>query len=216
MGRRLGVTAPGVAAILRNPIYTGWLVFDHTTVPGTAQKNGKQGRAKGIPRSPEEIIRIQVISERLISQEQFNAAQRILELKREAHRRERRKGEGWAMFNGFIFCDRCGSLMTPWRASANRDNAYYYCINRKKHKVCDQPFVRVDHLEPSIDRLLTGEVTSRAFAARVAMRLEQKGRDGRRAGRIERLVAEQIALDAKRNRLPELFTHRDILKDHKT
>lgn len=117
MARTMGVSAPGVAAILRHPIYTGWLVYDKNSLPAKSRADGRQGNSRYVARETNEVIRVKVIDEPLVSDEKFNAVQRILDVKREARRRDR--DNGWATFNGFIFCDRCGSLMTPWRTNKN-------------------------------------------------------------------------------------------------
>ena len=89
IGHALGLQPYNVKIYLRNPIYTGWRVIDERRDPSPGAKiygkNGRQGDRKRIKRTPDEIIRVQVIKEPLVSEADFNLVQRILGMKKSFH-----------------------------------------------------------------------------------------------------------------------------------
>jgi site-specific DNA recombinase len=184
--RMLGTTPPGAAAILRNPIYSGWMVY-------------QRGAHDAEP------LRVQVIDAPLISEEAFSMAQGILSRKRDAHRRNSEKG--WALYNGFVFCDRCGSIMSPARTKGRggkRRFGYYVCQGRRKRKACDQPAIPANVLEENIDTLLSEYLLSPEYVAHIARGLEDQS-DGSAAARLAELEQEKISTDAKRVRVLDLY-----------
>jgi hypothetical protein len=70
---------------LRNPIWTGWRVIDKKRDPSAAGRyhkaSGRRAGRRKISRGPDEIIRIRVIDQPLISDEDFQAVQKIMDLK---------------------------------------------------------------------------------------------------------------------------------------
>ncbi len=85
----VGVTPRGVHLILRNPIWTGWRVINKKRDTSAAGRyttaNGRQADRRKVARAPEEVIRVQVIKEPLISEADFKVVQRIMDLKQSKH-----------------------------------------------------------------------------------------------------------------------------------
>src|SRR5207247_2556005 len=105
-----------------NQIYAGWLVFDHKRDPSPQGKYGidadgrprfskKTGELirdrKRIARPEEDVIRVRVIDEPLVSEVDFARVQSIIARKAEISLRQRRK-VGHFTFNGFLWCSKCG------------------------------------------------------------------------------------------------------------
>lgn len=219
--RRTGLNDGELFKLLHNPIWKGWRIYEWKCDPTRrhVRADGRQGWSEKVRRSPDEIIRVQVIKEPLISEERWAYACRILDTKRECHRRER--GRGSSLYNGFLVCDLCGSPMIPvtkWGQGCR----YYLCRSRKEPKKyakdgsrCEHRYVRADELEAIIDRLLSTEVTSPQFIKRLAERMEANRKDGRIAAKVERLEAELRSVKTKRDRIVESFIDGVIARDQR-
>jgi DNA invertase Pin-like site-specific DNA recombinase len=168
VGRKVGIAPVSLREMMRNPIWTGWRVIDKKRDLSPSgkypTKNGRQGDRKKIKRAPDEVIRIKVIDEPLVSEDEFNQAQRIMEMKRTNFWRMN-SGPHRFTYNGFIVCSCQSLLYTKFR----RDD-YYVCKTR-----CGMPYQRRDILEPQLDRLLTNRLTKASFLKRnVLAPLEKK------------------------------------------
>lgn len=160
IGRAVGIAAFNLRNILRNPIYTGWRVIDQRRDPSPrAKKAGKDGRQADRPkiqRAPEEVIRVQVIKDPLVSESDFNRVQQILDLKRK-HFQRLNSGPHRFTYNGFLLCGDCRALLY----SRFRGDDYYTCKSR-----CGAPYQRRDTLDSLLDKLFTKRLTSPSFLKR--------------------------------------------------
>lgn len=117
VARFLGMSAVGVKYLIHNPIYKGWRIYERECGEIRPGKNGRQPKYRPLrKRGEDRIIRVEVIDEPLVSSEEWERACQLLDEKRDSSRRER-KG-GIASYNGFLYCDECGRLLTPIRGSA--------------------------------------------------------------------------------------------------
>src|SRR5262249_29885769 len=112
IARRLNLPRTTLRFILGNPIYTGWRVYDKRrdlTAAGYSEApDGRQGYRKKIKRDAEEIIRLKVM-EGLVTDETFEAAQRILNSRAARQWSIRTKNAPKYLFNGFLRCGACSS-----------------------------------------------------------------------------------------------------------
>ena len=195
LGRKVGIAPVSLREMMRNPIWTGWRVVDKKRDLSPAgkypTKNGRQGDRKKIKRAPDEIIRIKVIDEPLISEDEFNQAQRIMEMKRTNFWRMN-SGPHRFTYNGFLACSCQSLLYTKYR----RDD-YYVCKSR-----CGKPYQRRDILEPQLDRLFTNRLTKAPFLKRhVLAPLERKRPEGDAA----QLKLQLKGLSGKRQRILDTY-----------
>src|ERR1051325_6311987 len=193
IGRRVDIRAVNLRNILRNPIYTGWRVIDKKRDPSPrakrASKDGRQGDRPKIKRAPHEIIKVKVINDPLISEEDFNRVQRILDAKKERHWRQKEDEHHRWTYNGFLNCT-CGALVyTKYR----RDD-YYVCSRR-----CGVHYMRRDRLETDLDLLFTRRLTRTSFLKQIAAQLKTGDRTA--AAGMERVQAQLEALAGKRHRI---------------
>jgi len=206
---RTGISQVSIFDLLHNPIFKGWKVYDKKCDPAKrhTRADGRQGWSEKIPRSPEEIIRVQVIKEPLISPERWEAACRIMDIKRESHHRER--GGHGLFYNGFLFCDTCGAPMRTVAAKKHHSRVYYVCRNRKDPgkwgPKCSEPYMLGKTVDRQIDELLSRHVSSPDFAKRMARQLKMRGESKRDATKIARFEAELNALETKRSRVVDSF-----------
>lgn len=195
LAKQLDFEPYNLRIILRNSIYTGWRVIDKRRDPSPRAKkskaNGRQADRPKIKRAPEDVIRVQVIKEGLISVEQFNRVQRILDLKKQHHWRMNSNPHRFT-YNGFLLCGECRALL--YTKSRRRD--YYVCKER-----CGAPYQRRETLDPLLDRLFTKELTRLAFLKRIvrAMKQEEPRQD------TERLRGQLKSLDAKNQRILDAY-----------
>lgn len=194
IGIKVGLHAFNLRNVLRNPIYTGWRVIDKRRDPSPKAKkasaSGRQADRPKIQRAPEDVIRVKVIDEPLISESDFNQVQRILTQKRETFQRMNSNPHRFT-YNGFLLCGECKSLLyTKYR----RDD-YYVCKMK-----CGAPYQRRDRLEPKIDKLFTTYLTRPAFLKKIVKSLKKPQQDNSAA-----LQSQLKSLDAKRQRILDAY-----------
>jgi hypothetical protein len=164
--------------MLMNPIYSGWRIYDEKRDPSAlgyrARPDGRQGERRKIKRSPEEIIRVHVL-DGLVSEADFERVQRIIELKRRKHWRNRNDASHRYTYNGFLTCgDRgCGELV--YTHSSKYD--FYVCRSRHPRErrkraqlgfaPCTNRHMLRKNLEPKIDVLLGRKLIEREFLGRL-------------------------------------------------
>jgi hypothetical protein len=71
------------------------------------REGGRQGDRRKIKRSADEIIRVKVIDKGIISVEEFDKVQAIVEAKKQRHWKRRNQHEHKFTYNGFLTCATC-------------------------------------------------------------------------------------------------------------
>jgi DNA invertase Pin-like site-specific DNA recombinase len=217
----LGVSRGSARNILTNPIYTGWMVYSQKRDLSAAGKccraDGRQGGRRKIARAPDEIIRVQVIDEPLVSEATFASVQQLIQHKTEHHVRQRRK-IGQFTYNGFVWCARCGSRLYGWRSP--RERFYYVCATNRNRQsnggkgYCPETkYMDRDKFEPTVDRLFGEQLTERTFLRRIFD--YQMGQIGKHSSpaRMVRLQQNLERLEAKRQRLTDLYLDGGITRE---
>jgi len=205
LARLVGVTPRGMHLVLRNPIWTGWRVIDKkrdtSAVGRYPSVNGRQADRRKIYRSAEEVIRVKVIAEPLVSEEEFQAVQRIMDLKQAKHWRTRDDYEHRFTYNGFLTCAACGEPVHT--ALARRD--YYTCRGRRSRHACRTKYMARERLEPMLDTLFASELTHPRFVRRCVEELKRRTEETGSASRVQRLILDIRALNEKRARVIDGF-----------
>jgi DNA invertase Pin-like site-specific DNA recombinase len=201
----LGVTPRGMHIIMRNPIWTGWRVIDKKRDSSAGGRyssvNGRQADRRKIARAPEDVIRVKVIAEPLISDEDFQAAQRIMDLKQSKHWRTQPDVEHRFTYNGFLTCSSCGEVIHT--ALARRD--YYACKGRRSAHTCNTKYMGRERLESILDQLFAERLTTPQFLGNCIEEMGKRHSQADSAGRIQRVAAEVNSLREKRSRVVEAF-----------
>jgi DNA invertase Pin-like site-specific DNA recombinase len=199
IGRKLGLEPTNVKIYLRNPIYTGWRIIDSERDKSIAKDSHSDGRQKDRPkvkRSPENVIRLKVIDEGLISTEDFERAQSLMETKRVRGWRSNPDYEHRFTYNGFLNCDKCGGLIY----SKFQRMDYYKCKAQYMDKSCDARSMRRERLDAHIDNLIATQLTDRDFLKQIAGEMKPK-----RASKTSRLEAEIETLRRKRSSVLDTY-----------
>jgi len=201
----LGVSSPGVKVILQNPVYTGWRVIDKRRDPSPSARrhtvDGRQADRPKIKRAPDEIIRVRVIEEPLVSEEEFFRVQQIIATKRQRHWKARPDYQHRFTYNSFLTCAACGE---PVQTGVMRDD-YYICKGKRKFRLCSSSYMRRDVLDPKLDSLFAERLTDEPFLRSLAEEMARNYDANQGAARIVRLEAELERLDAKRNRAIDTY-----------
>jgi DNA invertase Pin-like site-specific DNA recombinase len=205
LSRLVGVTPRGVHVIMRNPIWTGWRVIDKRRDPSSAGRypsvDGRQADRRKIARAPEDVIRVKVIADPLISDIDFQAVQGIMDLKQARHWRTQPDIVHRFTYNGFLSCSACGQVVHT--AYAKRD--YYACKGRRVQHTCNTKYMAREKLEARLDSLFAHQLTSRQFLERCVDELRQRHMLSDSAAHAERLAAEAMSLHQKRTRVVDAF-----------
>jgi site-specific DNA recombinase len=201
----LGVTPRGMHLILRNPIWTGWRVIDKkrdTTAAGRyPARNGRQSDRRKVLRAPEEVIRVKVIDQPLVSEADFHTVQRVMDLKQSKHWRSQSDYEHRFVYNGFLVCSRCKEVVHT--ALARRD--YYVCRGRRTAHTCGTKYMAKERLEATLDQLFAAQLTSPAFLERCIAELQQRSENHDAALRLQRLKVDLENLRARRERTVDSY-----------
>ena len=215
LARIVGVTPRGMHVIMRNPIWIGWRVIDKKrdmSAAGRYQKpNGRQTDRRKIPRTPEETIRIQVIDEPLISEQDFQAVQKIMDLKQSKHWRRRGEIEHRFTYNGFLTCSECGEVVHT--TFSRRE--YYACKGRRAMHTCRTKYMDREKLEGLLDTMFAGRLTDPNFVENCLREMKQRSDSSDSAASIQRLNAEIAALRGKRSRVIDGFVDGIINRDER-
>ncbi len=193
IGKQVDIEPHSLAYMLKNPIYTGWRVIDKkrdmTAAGKYLTKNGRQGDRRKILRAPDEVIRVQVIDEPLVSREDFDLVQRILGMKQSFHWRTSANYKQRFTYNGYLDCVCQSRVYTKYR----RDD-YYICKNG-----CGAKYMRRDKLDPYLDRIFARHLSSETFLRRIA-RAKKKPQTN-----IEQIRKQIDALAGKRERVLDAY-----------
>ncbi len=201
----LGVTPRGMHLILRNPIWTGWRVIDKkrdTTAAGRyPARNGRQSDRRKVLRAPEEVIRVKVIDQPLVSEAAFHTVQRIMDMKQTKHWRSQPDYEHRFVYNGFLVCSRCEEVVHT--ALARRD--YYACKGRRTAHTCGTKYMAKERLEAILDQLFAAQLTSPAFLERCIAELRQRSENHEAVLRLQRLNLALKNLHGRRGRTVDSY-----------
>jgi DNA invertase Pin-like site-specific DNA recombinase len=196
IGKHVEIDPYSLRIILRNPIYTGWRVIDKRRDMSPSgkypTKNGRQGDRRRVKRAPEDVIRVKVINEPLITEPEFNRAQEIMDLKKQLHWRLNKNPRRFT-YGGFLFC-KCGALLY----SKNYRGDYYICKAR-----CGAKYQQRVILDPLLDKIFAEKLTSSGFLqSHIMPAFKAKPKSD---GKYERIQAQLRTLDAKRQRILDAY-----------
>jgi DNA invertase Pin-like site-specific DNA recombinase len=214
IARRLNMPRTNLRFILQNPIYMGIRQYDQRRDPTpagyTPGNDGRQGHRRKIARAPEDVIRRKVM-DGLVSQEDFQAVQQILNSRAVRERTVRTKNAPKYLFNGFLYCGVCDS---PMYSHTNQKDNHYYCkLNGTRARklnpdgACPTPYIRAAVIEPKVEELLSVRLRDDGFLDGIAKAyLEQQSQEMpvgiSDASAVQRKIE---GLTAKRGRILEAF-----------
>jgi len=161
LGERVGLKPESVRAILRNPIYCGWRVYQWKRDTGpTGTRISRSGRKyqRVIPRQPDEIVRVRLDIEPIITEAEWQQVQEIMALRGRRRTLAREGARERYLYRGMLAC-RCGLSIYGLRKPAKGRIRFYYSCRAKNDKRmspadCDNVYMRVDRLESALDDVI--------------------------------------------------------------
>jgi DNA invertase Pin-like site-specific DNA recombinase len=200
IGAKLGIDPPSLKVMLRNPIYCGWRIISQKRDPSPsahkAKPDGRQADRPKIDRAPDEVIRIKVFDEPLVSEQDFQRAQEIMATKRLKHWRAHPDHHQRWTYNGFLTCGLCQNLVYT-KFYHGRD--YYICKSRRNGNGCPSSYMRRVQLEEKLDGIFEYRFTDKGFLTELAQ------------GQLGTTVAEEhtLRLQKARSEIQRLTKKRD-------
>jgi DNA invertase Pin-like site-specific DNA recombinase len=213
IAEELNLPRTSLRAILQNPIYTGWRVYDQKRDPGAvayvSAPGGRQGYRRKMQRPVEDVIRVRVM-DGLVSDQVFDSVQNILRARAARQWTARTKNAPKYLFNGFLRCGLCGK---PLYSHTNTKACYYICKangararKRTPDSVCSNPYILAGKIEPKIEHLLTSRFQEKEFLDELAGNFLKEPAENKGPAPDALNVARQIGvLRDKRNRILESF-----------
>ena len=190
--------------ILRREEYTGWRVYDKRI--GGKYPNG---RNRLVPRRPEDVIRVRLPLEPLITDEDFAAVQAIV-FARGGPGVYRQQENDPFLYRGLLVCARDGrQLSVNAKKASGRD--YYLCENQRNPPTdgerCDIGFLRREPMEACIDAALSGGLADEELLLQAARAYQESLSASWRDSTVdEEGVRHQLAqLAQRRERVLEGF-----------
>ena len=214
VGDRLGIRPFNLRNILRNRVYTGVRVIDKRRDPSSnairTRGDGRQGDRPKISRSPEDVIRVKVL-EPIISEDEFERLQRILDLKKQKHWRARPDHHRRFVYGGFLRCGSCGNFVYT-HSHAPRD--WYVCKSRtaearkerrsKGLPDCENVYMRRERLEQSLDVLISDRLRDRTFLRQIATAYASQSPNGVKP-ELARVESGLVEVQEKRRRVMDAY-----------
>jgi DNA invertase Pin-like site-specific DNA recombinase len=204
IGTKLGIDAPSLKVMLRNPIYCGWRVISQKRDPSPrahkVKPDGRQADRPKINRNPDEVIRIKVIEQPLVSEDDFRRAQEIMATKRLKHWRAHPEQHQRWTYNGFLTCAICQNLVYT---KFYRGRDYYVCKARREGQGCVAPYMRRVELEEKLDEVFEKHLTDKTFLRDIA--------DGHLNGTAK--DEQDLKIEKARSELERLSKKRDRVLD---
>lgn len=193
LSKLVGVSPRGMHVVMRNPIWMGWRIIDKKRDGAAKTKlGGRQGDRPKIARKPEDIIRVKVIDDPLLTEEEFRQVQQMMDLKQKNHWRAQPNIVHRFTYNGFLACADCGSLIyTSYRRAD-----YYVCKKKRVGDGCGTSYMRRERLEHQLDVLFSQRLTDDGFLEGLVAKTPTSPN-----GKLARLNTGLTSLTAKRQRV---------------
>lgn len=221
-----GIPRTALPTILTNAIYSGWRVYDQRRDQAPEAKRlsagGRQGDRRKMKRPEQDVIRVRVIEDQLISDEVFQTAQRIIEAKKSRHWKCRTDSEHRFTYSGFLVCASCRSNLytQSGRSVKNRTTGeraeydYYVCkLRRLKARTCRTNYMDRVRLEDKLDGLFAERLSDRGYLSELTQEFMRRSKNRNGRATIERLQRTVAALRAKRERVIEAVIDGMIQRD---
>lgn len=218
-----------VQYILQNPIYTGVWVIDKKRDPSPGAEvcgeGGRQGYRRKMMRSPQEIVRVRVMAEGIISQSDFDAAQ-ILIFTKKANNRRARTGvyTAFSTYRGFLRCGdpECGC---PLYTSASQTSLFYSCKSHNSREAkkrdaagltrCSNKYMLRKHLEAKLDKLFGHKFVQASFLNHLVMDSKRKIERISKTFSVVTTLRAIERLTSKRERVLETYYDGKISKQER-
>lgn len=161
LGRRVGIARTKALYILQNAIYTGWRVYDKKRDQSPRGVFEGKGYRRTTERAADEVIRVRLPLEPIISEETFAQVQALLAHRASTVRKPTVKDPLRFLYRGYAFCT-CSSQLYGITASSYK-KPYYMCKSQSHRRPadtekCDNIYMERDKLEAQLDRVIRDQL----------------------------------------------------------
>ncbi|MBN1570699.1 MAG: recombinase family protein [Acidobacteria bacterium] len=231
LAKTTGYARSSVPKLLKNPAYSGWMVYsekrDSSPSGYVPRLGGRQGHRRKIARSLEETIRIKLPLQPIVSENDFAAVQAIIEQRRRTRAEVLANYPKQFIYNGFLLCADCGRPLYTHVGNTHGARAfYYYCGSkhpryRKNHEgeglpVCTNQHMRRDPLEAKISAILSKRIIDPQFLLPIVSDYLAHRDSYYRSGAIgDALGKRSEFLQKKRQRILETYIDGLMAKDER-
>lgn len=165
LARTAGFARSTTKFLLMNEVYTGWRVYDERRDLSAGGKYATGRDRRTVLRRPEEVIRVRLPLEPLVSQEEFALVQELIRAK--AGTRVRRSLTEEFLYRGFLTCGGCDlPVYTKTTAATGKPQKYFYqCKSRNPRRrpdgaaECDTGYMVREKLERELDTAISRRLT---------------------------------------------------------
>jgi len=178
-------------------------------------------------RNPEDVIRVKVIDDPIVSDADFARVQEMLAAKRDRHLRARHSTETRFIYHGFLACSACGKpeyTRTYTSQKSGLVSDYYVCsakgayISNKRNPIpsadrCSSPYMRRDRIETHLDGIFATRLTDRGFLRELVEEFNARANGKGSEKKIARLQAQLAKLTEKRQRILDGYFEGMISRD---
>ncbi len=234
LGRKLGIKRKTLRVILQNEAYTGWRVYktkrDLSPQGKYQTQDGRRGHRRKIPREPEEIIRVRLPLEPIVSEVDFATVQKLLEETRTRVLRNRKDRSELFTYRGFLFCGHpeCGLVLygtqkTSKTGKHTPGRRFYFCKSLHPYRQpkdgwrCSNKHMVSGKVDEAVDNAIQEKLTTptlmlealEAYNESVTAGWQRNQGD---RGSIEKKVSR---LEARRERVLESFYDGVVSKEER-
>jgi DNA invertase Pin-like site-specific DNA recombinase len=176
-----GIPRSSVRILLENPVYAGVMTYatrhDLSPIGLYPPRNGKRSYRRKIARMEDEVIRVPLPLEPVITIEQHNYILNVVENLRAPRAEARDSAISRFTYRGHLRCGSCDDLIYSW-VGGHRKNGdskdFYYCKSRSPRErekrrataaavECENRYMTRSKLETEIDVALTAQLTNPQF-----------------------------------------------------
>lgn len=210
LARELGIPRSTTRYLLANPVYTGVRVYDRQK-DLSPRGRAPSGHRRTIRRPPEDVIRVRLPLEPLVSEEDFQLVQEIIAAK--AGRIVRPDASGEYLYRGLLSCglEACGLVMYTHLGS--RGQRFYCCVSHKAARrpagaePCSTGYVLRDKIEVQLDEVIAARLTDPDLLAAAVSAYGRSLEAAWRTARVEPADLEERlnTLHRKRKRVIDAF-----------
>jgi len=165
-GKSFGKTS--IYSIIRNPKYCG--IYEFNSTPSRNVDGSRNSHA----RKPEsEIIRVEDAFPAIISKDDFDTVQRMLD------GRKKKSGQGRAkevyLLSGKIICGECGMAYVGHRRfnSMKKKYIFYSCGKNQRQKLCNSRGIRREYIERYVMKQLADYIFDDSLVPKLATAYQQ-------------------------------------------
>ena len=172
-------SADYIKGILKNPIYCGKIAYGRRKT-----EKIKGSRKERRVNNPDGCMISDGIHQPLVSVADWEAAQMLLEAKRNTHSRDYSKAKHVHLLSGIVKCPMCGASMYGIKSVKRRKDGtaykafyYYGCKHRrgdKRHKCTNKKNIPSEIIETAVAEIISSLISKPSFAALMQQKINMQ------------------------------------------